>query len=238
MIEGAAVRIIPVLDLKGGQVVRASQGRRDLYQPIKTPLSPSADPFDVASGLRCLCAFPVFYCADLDAIEGLAPNVEALAKLKTLPNPPTLWVDAGLAADIAFDAALSDETIRPVLGTESQSDSDLLGKLRAHPRLVLSLDFFAEGYRGPQAILDHAELWPQTVIVMTLAKVGAAAGPDFERLYDVKSRAGDRTIVAAGGIRNEADLRSLSAMGVQAALMATALHDGTLTATQLANLGA
>lgn len=219
-------------------MVRAQQGRRDLYRPIVTRLAQTSEPTDVAIGLRGLYPFSTFYCADLDAIEGRKPNSEAIARLKSMNLAPTLWVDAGLSSRAAFDEALADPSIFPVLGTESQADETLLAELRDHPRLVLSLDFFAEGYRGPSAIADRPDLWPRTVIVMTLASVGALAGPDFERLWDVKKEAGDRTIVAAGGVRNESDVRSLSAMGIQAALIATSLHDGTLTATQLATLGA
>jgi phosphoribosylformimino-5-aminoimidazole carboxamide ribotide isomerase len=76
------------------------------------------------------------------------------------------------------------------------------------------------------------------VIVMTLAKVGSAAGPDFTRLREIKAQAGNRDVIAAGGVRDEADIRALSAIGVAAALVATSLHDGALTPGQLASLGA
>ena len=36
--------IIPVIDLRHGLVVRAVMGRRELYRPIETPLSRTADP--------------------------------------------------------------------------------------------------------------------------------------------------------------------------------------------------
>jgi len=71
---------------------------------------------------------------------------------------------------------------------------------------------------------------------MTLARVGAGAGPDFARLRDIKAMAGDRSVIAAGGVRDEADLRSLVALGIEGALVATSLHDGTLTRAQLAAL--
>lgn len=230
------VRIIPVLDLKGSQVVRARQGQRDLYRPIVTPLANSSRPADVAAGLRTLHPFATFYCADLDAIASGAPTAEAMAQLGAMNEPPSLWVDAGLNSTPAFEIALAQPAIFPVLGTESQTVDTVLRNFRNHPRLILSLDFFADGYRGPATILDEPDSWPQTVIVMTLAKVGAAAGPDVERLQDIKSRAGGRTIVAAGGVRNEQDLRNLSSIGVETALVATSLHDGTLTAGQLKQL--
>ena len=95
---GSALRIIPVLDLKGGEVVRAEQGQRHRYRPIVTPLAESADAVAVAAGLRTLYPFQIFYIADLDAIEGRAPNAAALARLRTMPQAPELWVDAGVTA--------------------------------------------------------------------------------------------------------------------------------------------
>jgi phosphoribosylformimino-5-aminoimidazole carboxamide ribotide isomerase len=232
------LRIIPVLDLKGGQVVRAEMGRRDRYRPIVTPLSASSDPVSVAAGLRTLHPFSAFYIADLDAIEGRAPNRETLVRLREMPNPPELWVDGGIADGEALAASLAEPSLRPVLGSESQRDDALLRRFRDHPGLILSLDFFADGFRGPPSILEEADSWPQSVIVMTLAKVGSAAGPDFERLSQIKAKAGNRSVIAAGGVRNEADIRALSSLGVEAALVATSLHDGTLTPGQLASLGA
>jgi phosphoribosylformimino-5-aminoimidazole carboxamide ribotide isomerase len=235
---GKIMRIIPVLDLKGGQVVRAQKGQRDRYRPMVTPLATGSDPVTVAEGLRTLHPFPIFYIADLDAIEGAAPNREALARLREMTGAPDLWLDAGFAAAAALEAALDTLGVFPVLGSESQANDALLRRYRDHPGLILSLDFFADGFRGPPSLLDTQELWPRRVIVMTLAKVGSGAGPDFERLAELKAKAGNREIVAAGGVRNESDIRALSALGITAALVATSLHDGSLTPEQLALLGA
>jgi phosphoribosylformimino-5-aminoimidazole carboxamide ribotide isomerase len=237
-LAGATLRIIPVLDLKGGEVVRAERGERDRYRPIVTPFSASSDPVAVAEGLRRLHPFSTFYIADLDAIEGRAPNSAALTKLRNMPDAPDLWVDAGLAEEETLAAALAEAGINQVLGSESQRDEVLLRRFRDHPGLILSLDFFADGFRGPQNLLDEPELWPQRVIVMTLAKVGSGAGPDFARLEEIKTKAGNRMLIAAGGVRGEADIRDLSSLGIAAALVATSLHDGTLGSAQLASLGA
>jgi phosphoribosylformimino-5-aminoimidazole carboxamide ribotide isomerase len=230
------LRIIPVLDLKGGEVVRAEKGQRDSYRPIVTPLCDGSDPVAVANGLRTLFPFPTFYIADLDAIEGRAPNTAALARLRAMRDAPELWVDAGLADAQTLVGALAEPSLRPVLGSESQRDNSLLRRFRDHPDLILSLDFVGDGFRGPPDILDQHELWPQRVIVMTLARVGATSGPDFARLGEIKRKAGNRSVIAAGGVRDEADIRALSSLGIAAALVATSLHNGTLTAGQLASL--
>ena len=184
---GRALRIIPVLDLKGGEVVRAEKGQRDSYRPIVTPLSASSDPVAVAEGLRTLYPFPTFYIADLDAIEGRAPNTAALARLRAMPDAPELWVDAGIADAEALAAALAEPLALPGAGLRIATRRRLARRFRDHPGLILSLDFFGDGFRGPPSILDQPDLWPQRVIVMTLARVGSAAGPDFARLEEIKA---------------------------------------------------
>jgi phosphoribosylformimino-5-aminoimidazole carboxamide ribotide isomerase len=232
-----ALRIIPVLDLKGGVVVRAARGRREDYRPIVTPLSASPDPVAVAKGLRTLHPFSTFYIADLDAIEGRPANEAALTGLRAMREPPELWVDAGIAGEGELALALAMPGKYAVLGSESQRDETLLRRFRDRQNLILSLDFFADGFRGPPSILDDPALWPDRVIVMTLAKVGTAGGPDMARLAEIKAKAGERAIIAAGGVRNMGDIKALASLGVTAALVATSLHDNTLTAQQLASLG-
>lgn len=218
-------------------MVRAEKGQRDSYKPIVTPLSASTDAVSVAIGLRTLFPFRAFYIADLDAIEGRAPNAEAIAGLCAMPDAPELWVDAGIADADTLAAALAGSSLCPVLGSESQRDDSLLKRFRDHPGIILSLDFFGDGFHGPTSLLENPDLWPERVIVMTLAKVGAAAGPDFARLDEIKQKAGQRQVIAAGGVRDETDIRALSSLGIAAVLVATSLHDGTLAAGQLASLG-
>lgn len=230
------MRIIPVLDLKDGVVVRARAGDRASYRAIETPLSASAEPSAVAAGLRGLHPFRTYYCADIDAIEGRAPNHAAIRALRTMPDAPDIWLDAGVCREESLAAALSMPHVHPVIGTESQADAALLSRFAGHPRLILSLDFFGDGYRGPREILDTESLWPRTVIVMTLARVGTGAGPDMERLAEIKRRAGDRDVIAAGGVRDAGDAEMLVGLGIAGALVATALHEGRFTPSQLAEL--
>src|SRR5215813_11890398 len=91
------MEIIPVLDLKGGVVVRARMGERHLYTPIATPLAATSDPLDVARGLLALHPFATLYVADLDAIEGRGDNGAALRRIKQAFPAVSLWVDNGIA---------------------------------------------------------------------------------------------------------------------------------------------
>ncbi|WP_074064254.1 HisA/HisF-related TIM barrel protein [Rhizobium etli] len=225
--------IIPVLDVKDGHVVRAQMGMRDTYRPIKTPLSAISAISSVAEGLRQIHPFSIFYVADLDAIESGSSHFSAAAPLSLLKPRPDVWLDAGFRRKTDVRQVLSNAQIFAVLGSESQADTDVLSAFATHQRLILSLDFRGDAFLGPPAIMSTPDLWPRRVIVMTLDKVGARCGPDFDRLRSIKAIAGNRDIIAAGGIRNVNDLERLSDMGIAGALVATSLHSGELTATDV-----
>lgn len=227
------MEIVPVIDLKGGTVVHARMGRRELYRPIQTPLARTSDPVDVMAGLLSIYPFGTIYVADLDAIGGSADNGAALRRIKQSFPQVTLWVDSGIA-----DLATASEWLQRglghlVVGSETQGDAGLAYHLSENRRVVLSLDFRGANFQGPQALLSQTDAWPQRVIAMTLDRVGSGAGPDLARLGAVKAVAPARDIYAAGGVRDVGDLRALAQAGIAGALLASSLHDGRITAADL-----
>src|SRR5262244_2140243 len=96
-LSGTIMEVIPVIDLKDGVVVHARMGMRSAYAPIKTPLSPTSRPTDVARGLLSIFPFKQFYVADLDAIEHKGDNNAALKQLSAEYPDLVFWVDAGIA---------------------------------------------------------------------------------------------------------------------------------------------
>jgi phosphoribosylformimino-5-aminoimidazole carboxamide ribotide isomerase len=218
--------IIPVIDIQAGRVVRAKAGDRASYLPIVTSLSVDASPVGVVEGLLRAWPARAVYIADLDAIQGRDPQNEVVRTVADRFPHLELWVDAGFATEEAIRRYDLPRTSRVVLGTESQRDRALLQRLgRA---AILSLDSAGGTRLGPPDLHDDASLWPATVIVMTLARVGMNAGPDLRSLEEVVRRATGRAVIAAGGIRHLADCRSLQALGVSGALVASALHDGRI----------
>jgi HisA/HisF family protein len=222
------MEIIPVLDLQGGVVVRARLGQRDHYRPIETALSSTCEPVDVARGLLSVFPFRTMYLADLDAIQGKGDNTAALMLLRRDCPGVTFWVDAGIGDAEQGARWLAAELGHLVLGSESLTDLAPLRCLGHHERVILSLDFGAQGFRGPPALLDEPSLWPRRLIVMTLTRVGSRAGPDLDTLRCLGDRAGNRLLHAAGGVRDATDLAGLERAGMAGALVATALHDGRL----------
>jgi phosphoribosylformimino-5-aminoimidazole carboxamide ribotide isomerase len=230
-----AMEVIPVLDLMGGSVVRARMGQRAHYRPIATPLSPGSDPLDVARGLLRIGAFERFYVADLDAIAGKGDHRAVLRRLRSELRLE-LWVDGGIADLAAAHDWLDADLGHLVLGSETQTDAALVRRLSGDRRVVLSLDFRGEDFLGPPALLAEPAAWPGRVIVMTLARVGSGAGPDLARIAAIRALAGARKLYAAGGIRGAADLADLARAGVAGALVASCIHDGALSAQDIAAL--
>jgi phosphoribosylformimino-5-aminoimidazole carboxamide ribotide isomerase len=223
------MEIIPVIDLKGGVVVRARMGQRDQYRPIETPLSPTSDPVDVVRGLLSVSAFRTLYVADLDAIERRGDAKTALARVRSAFAQLDIWVDNGLADADAARTFLEEGADRLVLGSEAQADHLLVESLKDDPRVILSLDFRGDSFIGPPSLLATPDIWPRRIIVMTLARVGSAAGPDLERLAAIQTLSARRLIYAAGGLRHAGDLDELKNAGITGVLVASALHDGRLT---------
>jgi phosphoribosylformimino-5-aminoimidazole carboxamide ribotide isomerase len=208
-------------------------GQRDRYQPIETPLSPTSDPVDVVRGLLSVFPFRTLYVADLDAIERTGDGTPVLIKLRDEFPQLDLWVDNGIAEPDAARDWLGLGLGQLVLGSEVQSDIGSIRQLSENPRVILSLDFRGDVFVGPPSLLAAVDIWPRRVIVMTLARVGGGAGPDIERLRNVKARAGHRLVYAAGGVRNASDLVALKVIGVSGALVASSIHDGRLTAADI-----
>ena len=230
------MEIIPVIDLKNGEVVRARMGQRDQYRPIETPLSPTSDPVDVTRGLLTVHPFETLYIADLDAIAGGADNRAALTRLKAEFPRLTLWVDNGICDRGRAQGWLDAGWGELVLGSETQRDAGLVRHFAADPRVALSLDFRGPSFQGPPALLDETDCWPRRVIAMTLARVGSGAGPDLDRLRSIRDAAPGKNIYAAGGVRDAADLIALKRAGMAGALVASCLHDRRLSGSDIAAL--
>lgn len=221
--------VVPVIDLMGGQVVHARRGDRANYRPLESNLARSSDPLEVVGALLAFAPFPAIYAADLDAILQRGGHRETLLRVVRQFPALTLWLDAGFARAAQLQPWLGTERVVPIIGSESLAHvDDLAGMLAAAPEAILSLDSRAERPLGPPALFGQPHLWPGRVVVMTLDRVGAGRGPALARLRETLKQAPGRKVIAAGGVRDAADLTALDAMGIHAVLIASALHDGTL----------
>jgi phosphoribosylformimino-5-aminoimidazole carboxamide ribotide isomerase len=230
-----AIEVIPVIDLKGGVVVHARHGSRHSYAPIVTPLARTSAPLDVVAGFLAVHPFRTIYAADLDRIESRGSHDQSLDALSTAFPDVAFWADAGLrGAGEARSWLARRKRAHLVLGSESLAGHMVLEELATNGRIVLSLDYRGDSFLGPKGLCDEPNLWPARVIVMTLARVGGDAGPDMDRLAEIKGRAPDVLLYAAGGLRGASDLMRLQQAGITGVLVASALHDGRLAGADIA----
>lgn len=225
------MKIIPVIDLQAGQVVHAVRGQRQHYQPIASVsrLTVSNQPWQVIADLLAFHAFDCCYIADLDAICGTGSQAPLIAELAERFDTIEFWVDAGES----LSAVAASRRYKTVIGTESQ---------RSPPHSVaqdylLSLDFQQQAL-GNSLWFQQSQFWPSRIIVMTLARVGSNDGPDWHRLAEFRRLHPEKSLIAAGGVRDLADLQCLADMGVAGVLLASALHCGRLSSRQLSKFQA
>jgi phosphoribosylformimino-5-aminoimidazole carboxamide ribotide isomerase len=249
------MRVIPVLDLLDGHVVRAVRGDRANYHPVQSSLCATSEPLAVARALLAASGADTLYVADLGAIvaqradtstiaalcEGL--NLNASGTSASTAGRVQIWLDAGFTDYVSMHAHLmrigaprggAPGAIVPVFGSETLRTPDALREAeRAGYEPILSLDRRAGRLLHPSgtttSLHDTPTLWPARVIVMTLDRVGAYEGPDLETFNALRERAGrERTLIGAGGIRDRNDLDTAAQSGAHAWLVGSALHDGKL----------
>lgn len=225
------MRIVPVLDLKGGVVVHARRGQRAEYAPLQSPLVEGSEPVAVARALCALCRTRALYVADLDALAGGPVNEAILAALASVAEP---WVDAGATTPERVAALRRAGVARNVVGAESlepgtEIASPALLSVDLRDGRLISPDPELAG-REPAAAAPLARaLNVQELLVIDLARVGSGSGPPLDAVSELASALPGVAIYAGGGVRDERDLRALEAAGATGALLATALHDGRIT---------
>jgi phosphoribosylformimino-5-aminoimidazole carboxamide ribotide isomerase len=241
-----ALRVIPVLDLRGGVAVHAVGGDRDKYRPVKSVLCSSPDPLDVASSLKRE-GFDELYVADLDSIEGTGSNLHVVSKMKAGLGLK-LMVDAGVSSASKAVALLEAGVDEVVVGTETLSELreleevvDAVGGARVAASIDLKggrLMARSSKLRGMDALEAAKALEARGVselILLELSRVGRRGGPDVELASRILEEV-EVPLLVGGGVRHLADLLELRRVGVAGALVATALHEGSLKPEDLAAL--
>lgn len=236
------MRIIPVLDLLGGVVVRGIAGERQAYRPIVSQIAKSAQPSDVANALMKRLPGDIAYVADLDAIAGNTPawrDYEAIASARW-----KLWIDAGAATlSRAAELAAQPYCAGVVVGLESLAAGDELAAIveqLGSQRVIFSLDLkhgapltkvAAWQAATPLEIaLMAAQQGIARMIVLDLAAVGTGSGPQTLTLArELKAALPQVELIGGGGVRDSADLQRFADAGYAAVLVASALHDGRLS---------
>jgi phosphoribosylformimino-5-aminoimidazole carboxamide ribotide isomerase len=248
------MRVIPVIDLMNGVAVRGVAGRRSEYRPIRSQLVADSQPQTVAQAFAEL-GFGKVYVADLDAIQfvGVEAPYCTDAYVRIAEAGLRLWLDAGIGSPAAarrLRLALERLAIEVefVIGLESLESPAALGEMVSilgQQATIFSIDLQSGVPRtsiSGWASANPVEIARQAgccgilrLIVLDLADVGMSGGTrtlDFCRQIRAALGSGIE-LTAGGGVRGLTDLAALKAAGCDAALVASALHDGRLTRADL-----
>jgi len=237
------VQVIPVLDLARGRAVSGRGGRRETYAAVRSRLiSTTGDARALVAAYRDALGCDECYVADLDALAGGAVQREALRDLATLGS--RLLVDAGVATPARARDLLADGVRQVIVGLETLPSFDALAAvIRAvgPARVIFSLDLrngepLSISERGGTPVdLARAAVAAGAagLLVLDLARVGSGEGADIALLAALRRVHPDVELLAGGGVATVRQLEDLAEVGIDAALVGTALHDGSLSAADL-----
>ena len=236
--------VLPVLDILNGQVVRGVAGHRQEYCQIVSQLTPNSDPFSIACAIRDTFGLVDLYVADLDGIVHRQPRIDLYRHL--IADGFRLLVDAGIRHFEEATHLRSQVDVDVVVGLESCRSPDELARIAVQiPNVTFSLDL----RRGHPCRASDAEVWASepiaiiqqvvqsnvnSIIVLDLSDVGMATGGSTDSVCrEIRNDFPEVRLVAGGGVRGPHDLVRLSSLGVDAVLVASALHDGRLVRSEI-----
>lgn len=239
-IRDSPLPLIPVLDLKGGRVVRGNGGNRGAYSPWHSSLCPSADPGEFATAAMPLVGHDRLYVADIDALRGGPPDCQWIAKLAATRR---VWCDIGVRDRQAAQRLAG--LVRPggqdgavVLASETAVDlASMESILDAEPPNQFAVSF---DWRGPTLLspggwlnrdnwLDAAcrlaDRGVRRFLLVDLDAVGSGRGASrWQECRQLRQRVTDAEIVAGGGVATRGDVETLQQAGCDAVLIASGLH--------------
>jgi phosphoribosylformimino-5-aminoimidazole carboxamide ribotide isomerase len=204
------------------------RGERSLYEPISrySRIVSSSDPLGVLKEVRP----KEVYVADLNLLTGSGDNLAAIANISRIAKT---MADIGIT--LADDMDYLPKGITPVLGTETAS-MNLIDEAVLQRDIVVSIDMNRRKVitRDPELMLAPLEVIRRLngipidgVILLELDRVGTTLGLDTDFLEKAVS-VSDHPLILGGGVKGVEDLQTLEDLGFRGALVATAVHNGSI----------
>ena len=228
------MRIFPAIDLRGGKVVRLTQGdynRMEVY---------GSDPAAVARGFARQGAEDL-HVVDLDgAKDGALSNFETVAEIIAATGM-FVEIGGGIRDEARIRAYLERGAGRVILGTAALRDFDFLKRMvdKYGEKIAVGVDakdgFVAtDGWLSVSAVcgVDFCGQLQQTgvaaVIYTDISRDGAMRGINLDVYKTLLRAAPGLAVTASGGVSSLQDIRALAALGVDAAIVGKALYTGAL----------
>jgi phosphoribosylformimino-5-aminoimidazole carboxamide ribotide isomerase len=224
------MEVLPAIDLLGSEAVRLHQGAYESVTAFGAPLELAAR--FAAEGARWI------HVVDLDGARSGQVRADVVRDLVAAAAPASVQASGGVRS--VADARLLVEAgaARVVVGTAAFAGAlaefvDALGE-----RLVVALDVrdgvvrtagwkVSTGLTVDDAIDLCASVGVRRLLCTAIDRDGTLGGPDVGLVTSVVQRAGG-PVLAAGGVRDEADLDALEAAGAEGAIVGRALLEGRI----------
>jgi phosphoribosylformimino-5-aminoimidazole carboxamide ribotide isomerase len=232
------MQIIPAIDIRGGRCVRLAQG--DYNREIVFGDDPSAMAARWQDG-----GASRIHVVDLDgAREGRPVNAEVIQAICATATVP-VQVGGGIRDIATIDQYLNCGAERVVLGTAAVNDqTTLLNAITLfRDRIIVGIDarngmVATEGWLETSSlaatVLVHqlAEIGVSRIICTDISRDGMPAGPNFDAISILVDQASHLpspiAVIASGGVSSLEHVQRLSALGVEGAIIGTALYTGAI----------
>ncbi|MEI6406167.1 MAG: bifunctional 1-(5-phosphoribosyl)-5-((5-phosphoribosylamino)methylideneamino)imidazole-4-carboxamide isomerase/phosphoribosylanthranilate isomerase PriA [Actinomycetes bacterium] len=228
------LELLPAIDVKDGRAVRLVQGDLQHESIYGAPLDVARE--FVEAGAEWI------HLVDLDAAFGLGSNAELLAEVIASVDIQ-VELSGGIRDDESLRRALATGCRRVNLGTAALEDPEWTARVIGEfgDRIAVGLDVRGHTLAARGWTKEGGDLFETLArldrdgcaryIVTDVARDGTLTGPNVELLRSVCA-ATDRPVVASGGVaqlQDLADLRALTSIGVEGAIVGKALYSGAFT---------
>ncbi len=230
------VDLYPAIDLRGGRVVRLSQGdyaAETVYDD---------DPMAVALGFADVGATWV-HVVDLDAARTGDPvNRSVVADIAgALAGRCRLQTGGGVRRLADVEAIAAAGVARVVMGSAAVHDPGLVAAASAVLPVAVGLDHRAgevavHGWTETSgvALVDALAMFPTAAafVITDISRDGMLVGPDLDGLA-AAAAATDVPVIASGGVSSLADLAALAVVpGLAGVITGKALYEGRFTVAE------
>lgn len=229
-------RLFPAIDLRGGKVVRLTQGDYDRQTTYGDSPLDQARLFEEAGSTW-------LHVVDLDGAR--SGDMEHLEQIRSICEQTNLKVEVGggVRSEKAIDQLLGVGVERAIVGTAALRDwpwfTSLVQKDAYQHRVVLGLDAKdgMAAVAGWEQTTDTSAIdiakkvdgWPLAAIVYTdIAVDGMLTGPNVQATHEM-TQVTDVPIVASGGVGTLEHLRELRELSVQGAIIGKSLYENRFT---------
>lgn len=249
--------VIPVLDLMIGQVVLASDGKRDCYLPVNSRLCRSSRPLDVAKSIQAQTGCDTFYLADIDSFAGAEPSWRIYNEL--IDSGFGLWIDAAWLQEHRLEKlrnqVSAQDRVKIIISTENLQRMDQLQTIADLQQFGFE-PIFGLDQIGNQVITqapDLIELPPlewitqacqcglKQVALTDISAVGTLRGVNpngnlVSLIREIHDELPELCLISGGGVRSPEDVGELLSCGCKYVLVASAIHECRFTHDDIARL--